>query len=163
MPFIPFIVNYIIMNKTSLILIIAIIALLILGIFLGRDDAQTIDETTADITLENSDEFVRKFNVQHAYNDGEHTFAGIINTPTPCYKIKVDSEETEQGIALMVTTESSDDSCAQVETAQPFLYKVVGPETVSGNAMINDEKVELNLFEKDEVVEIDLGQFEAKG
>ena len=151
------------MNKTSLILIIAIIALLFLGIFLGRDDAQTIDETIENTTTENSDELVRKFNVQHSYNDGEHTFAGIINTPTPCYEIIVDSEETDRGVALMVTTESSDDSCAEVETAQPFLYKVVGPETISGNAMINDEIVELNLFEKDEVVEINLDQFDTKG
>ncbi len=151
------------MNKTSLTLIIAIIVLLILGMFLGKDDAQTVNDKSTDTNVTESDELVRKLNVQHSYNDGEHIFAGIINVPTPCHNVDVSSEDSEGGVALSIDLTTTDDTCTQVVTSKSFLYSVMADEEVSSEAMVDGEKVELNLFEKDSIEEIDVDSFSSKG
>lgn len=151
------------MNKTSLTLIALIILLLGIGIFLGRNDAQTVDERGVSINDLNDTDPARKFNVQYAYEDGTHTFAGIINVPTSCDTVVTSSTEDKDGVMLIVDIETSDDLCTQVITPRPFLYSVIGDEKVNSTALVNGEIVELNLFPKESVEEIDITQFETKG
>ncbi len=83
--------------------------------------------------------------------------------PTPCHALEVTSTEDDNGVALNVAVEASDDACAQVVTPKTFVYTVEGGELVNPVAMIGEEKVELNLFEKESVEEVDLSRFETKG
>lgn len=150
------------MNKTSLILIILIVLLLGLGIFLGRNDAQTVSEQNEDITGE-VDETYRKFNVQHSYDDGVHAFAGIVNTPTECHAVIPSSSEDEDGVMLMIEVTDNNEGCTEVITPKSFLYQVEGGELVNPLGKVNDEIVEINLFPRESVDDIDLSQFESKG
>lgn len=150
------------MNKTSIILIVAIVLLVILGIFLGKDDAQTANEkNTGETSGESLD---RKFDVQHSYEDGEHAFAGIINAPTPCHTVEVESKESKEGVQLIVSVDSEEETCAQVVTQKSFLYTVESDmEEVAPQAMINGESVDLNIFPRETIDAIDLDDFSVKG
>jgi len=152
------------MNKTSLTLIALIIFLLGLGIFLGRNDAQTAGEKDgeANSAFEQEGE-KRKFNIQHSFEKGTHTFAGTVNLPTPCHTLEVSSNEDADGVMIDVAVDTTDDACAQVNTPKSFVYTVEGGEKVNPLGTIGGEVVEMNLFEKETVEEIDLEQFEAKG
>jgi len=150
------------MNKTSLTLIALIVVLLFLGIFLGRNDAQTADEKNADSSSEQDGER-RKFNVQYSYEDEMHTFAGVVNLPTPCHTLDVSSTEDDDGVMLSIAIDAADDACAQVVTQKSFMYTVEGDEKVNPLGTIEGEIVEINIFKKDSVEEIDLTQFETKG
>jgi hypothetical protein len=152
------------MNKTSLSLIALIVVLLGIGIFLGRNDAQTSDEkNSGENSAFDQDGERRKFNLQHSYEDGTHTFAGIINVPTPCHTVEVSSTEDKDGVMVDVAIESSEEGCAQVVTSQSFIYSVIGNEKVNPLGVVSGEVVEINLFPKNTVEEIDLSQFETKG
>jgi len=150
------------MNKTSLTLIALIVILLGIGIFLGRNDAHTVAEKDAEVASEQEGQR-RKFNVQYSYEEGTHTFAGIVNLPTPCHAITVSSTEDADGVMLDVAIENPEEGCAQVVTAKSFIYSVEGAELVNPLGKVNNEIVEINLFPRDTAGDIDLSQFDSKG
>jgi len=80
----------------------------------------------------------------HKFENGSHTFSGIINLPTPCHQISYDATITEsypQQIMLDFSITNLSEFCAQVITAVPFEITVLADENASLAVRANNEPV----------------------
>lgn len=134
------------MNKTSLIIIVGVIAVLLLSwLFFWRDnpnvsvpkgDAEVVEDSGVLITA------------KHEYKDGIHSIAGEVGLPTPCHILMTGSEVKNNGLEAVLTFESSTkaDMCAQVITPARFKIDFEATEDAVISALWNGKKAELNLI-----------------
>ncbi|NCS98615.1 hypothetical protein GW764_00330 [Candidatus Parcubacteria bacterium] len=90
-------------------------------------------------------------NVKHQYNDGVHAYVGYFTTPTPCHLHEADivypSAEGEPYLLEVTYEANPDEMCAQVITDREFEVSFEAEESIDVIASINDEVVNLNIFE----------------
>lgn len=102
-------------------------------------------------------------NVKHQYKDGVHTFAGAIETPTPCYDARaiiVSGDVNE----IQVTTEPQPvEVCAQVLSEKPFMVTHTSPADAQFLMTVNGELVNMNQFDIDPDIDINTVDILIKG
>ena len=88
--------------------------------------------------------------VAHHFSGGLHTYAGAIETPTPCYKVasKIFSQKSiPEIIEISFNTKDSGDICAQVITPQEFMVSFSAGSDAKVSARLNGSPVDLSVTE----------------
>jgi len=102
-------------------------------------------------------------NVKHQYKDDTHSFAGSIETPTPCYDVFAMVIPGDSPEIQITTEEQRDVMCAQVITEHDFLVTYRGDANIEFIATLNGEPVYLNRFEIDPSEDIESFEIFIKG
>ena len=88
--------------------------------------------------------------VAHHFSGGLHTYAGAIETPTPCYKVssKIFSQKsTPEIIEISFNTKDSGGICAQVITPQEFMVSFSAGSDAKVSARLNGSPINLSVIE----------------
>jgi hypothetical protein len=149
-------------NKKNIIISIVVIAILALGI---NALISTKDEDSNKAGTLVSDYFVSTIQVKHQYKDGNHTYVGSLDLPSPCFSIDAYGTKNDDGGATIVinTPENKEDICAQVVTTKVFRVEILGDATMTVKGVLNGKDVQLNLFEVPADQDIDQFEINIKG
>ena len=91
---------------------------------------------------------VEIISVNHQFEDGKHTIVGNLTLPTPCHSYNAVPNFQEDGtVVVEITTESSDEMCAQVITDATFRVEFEGDEDLVFMGTLNDNPIIFNVFE----------------
>ncbi len=134
------------MNKTSLITIVGVIAVLLLSwLFFWRDNPNVSVPKEDSGVVEDSGVLIT---AKHEYKEGVHTIAGEVGLPTPCHILATDYIMKSGPREVVLTFESSTkaDACAQVITPARFKIDFKATEDAAISALWNGKKAELNLI-----------------
>jgi hypothetical protein len=144
------------MDKRSNVLVIALFVLIVIGMFVFayikskelQAPSQTID-TPRSTDTDNSLVMPDRITAKHYYLDGQHTFAGEIDMPTPCDLITVKSQVAEsfpEQITLEFRLINNAENCPTVTTVQRFITTPIqASEEANIKATFDGKLVELNL------------------
>lgn len=88
--------------------------------------------------------------VAHFYSNGEHTYFGYIETPTPCHElsseIQVKQTKPEQ-VTLSFETKSIAETCIQVISKQAFAFIFTAEKDAVVGAILNGEIFDFEVTE----------------
>ena len=89
-----------------------------------------------------------KLKVTHAFVQDTHTYRGLIDVPTPCFKLSaqakvVQAEKQRAEIDILASEDQSQGVCAQVVTTKEFSVSFKAPQDVEVIARVNAQDVEL--------------------
>lgn len=142
------------MDKKSIILVIALFAMIIAGMFIfaylkrGEIAAQPPVETTIP-TEEVMYPEITRIDAKHYYIDGTHTFVGELIMPTSCDLVQGEAavmESMPEQIRLDFTVINNADTCAQVMSVQRFKIEAIASAEATVSATFMGREVELNLI-----------------
>lgn len=157
-------------SKKTIAIVIAIIVIIIIGAgfyfsYNKKSGVQTTTEDQIPLKGESNSSYQMTFiNARHQYKNGKHTYAGVIDLPTPCYNVSVVAVPAGAGkYTLKFTTSKTDGVCAQVITPRPFKVEFAAPKTITVNATLDDKDITLNVLEVKEGEDIDRVDFNDKG
>jgi hypothetical protein len=102
-------------------------------------------------------------NVKHQYKDGIHTFAGAVETPTPCYDTRAIIVNGDVNEIQILTEAQAVEVCAQTVTEQPFKVSHQSAPDAQFLMTVNGELVNMNQFDIDADVDIDTVEVLIKG
>lgn len=155
------------MQKTTTGVFIAIIGIVaIAGALLYAAKQNTPQEQTPREEAQRQETITptQTINVKHQYKNGEHIFAGTVDTPTPCYDIEaVVLPGDVPEIHITTRQQEGVEMCAQVITEKPFKVSHAASESTQFLATVNDEPVNMNQFDIDADVDIDTVEILIKG
>jgi len=145
------------MNTRAITLSVVLFGLLIAGMFvfayLGRTELQAPEEQPQDGTTPPATStipgFVERIDAKHFFINGEHTFAGTIELPTPCHLLQVDASVLEsypEQVVLDFTVLNNAEMCPQVITPQRFKVSVSASKQAVVSARWAGQPIELNLI-----------------
>lgn len=140
-------------KKTWGIIVLLVIISFVLIINYNNNKVEKIeDQTERDQAIEDLVEKPKTtINVKHKYEDGTHSYVGFFDAPTPCHIYDtnvVEPTDDEEPYLIEITHEPNEDEiCAQVITQREFDISFEAEEAVDVIASINDEIVNLNVFE----------------
>ena len=129
---------------------ILVVILVLTGTAIYQFNQNRLDNDIIERRDEIRDETVvptQTINTNHQYRDGEHVFVGTITLPTPCHSFNAEAVELENETEIRITTDSSDEMCAQVLTDRQFRVSFQASEDQPVIATVNGELVNLNIFE----------------
>jgi hypothetical protein len=154
------------MQKTTMWVLVAIIGIVGIAAIIyvttktvepvaptAREEAQQQDALMPTKTIQ----------VKHQYKDGNHTFMGMIETPTPCYNVTAVILPGDVPEIKITTQEQPDTICAQVISEKQFTVRFTGPEDTQFLTTVNDEPVNMNQFDIDPDVDIESVEIFIKG
>jgi len=142
------------MTTRGIIIIVALFVLIVIGMFTFSYMKKTEIDTPAQPPVVVEDEVVPyadivRIDATHYFIDGEHTFVGELNMPTPCDLLEggaVVMESYPEQIRLDFTVINTADSCTQVITSQRFMVSASASEEATVTATFMGREVELNLI-----------------
>lgn len=144
------------MDKRSNILVVVLFILIVIGMFVFaylKSNELEAPATVPEVPSTNDDNQSLSFDritAKHYFIDGQHTFAGVIDMPTPCDLLTVDvrvAESFPEQIFLDFNVVNNAETCASVITPQRFLSTTVqASEGASVQATFKGKSVELNLI-----------------
>jgi len=155
------------MQKTSTGVFIALIIIAVIAgaVYYTRNTGNGADQTAREeAQQEDAVTPTQTINVKHQYKDGSHIFAGVIETPTPCYVVNailLPGDVNE--IRITSTPQEDADMCAQVVTEKPFMVSHAAAEDAQFLTTVNDELVNMNQFDIDQDVDISTVEIYIKG
>ncbi len=141
------------MDKRTFILSIAILALIVVGMFTFahlknqelKQDPVVVEET-ADLVPYSE---ITRIDAKHYFRDGQHTYVGEILMPTPCDLLTTEAlvmESFPEQIKLQFSVINNSDTCAQMLTPQRFLITATASGEAVAAAIFMGRVVELNLI-----------------
>lgn len=138
------------MNKKTSLWIAIIIILILIGVAIySSQKAKKIDYSSE--RNKAIEEVVQRpaitLNAKHQYRDGEHTFLGTLELPSPCHTYNAEVIPGEELTEIALTYEASNQLCAQVITERQFRVSFSAEEEVDVIATLNGETVNLNIFD----------------
>jgi|SRR5581483_2877532 len=139
------------------VIAIVIIILIAIGFYASYKANQSGNQPT-DTGSQTSDNTqtqpqAQTINVKHQYKNGTHTYAGVLDVPSPCYTISnkvVTDPATPNKVTIAFTsanTASTGTVCAQVITSRSFKVSFPGVKNASVNATLDGNPLILNVFE----------------
>lgn len=141
------------MDKKSIILVVSLFILIVAGMFIFAymKKAEITQPTTPVVVEEVTVPYsqVTRITAKHFIIDGEHTFVGEIELPTPCDLLQVTSavqESYPEQITLDFTVINNAEVCAQVVTMQRFMVSASASPEAKVTARFMGRDVELNLI-----------------
>lgn len=156
-------------NKKTTAIIIAVIVIILIGAgFYFSSKKSGVQTTTEDqIPLKNGSDSsyeITAINARHQYKNGKHTYAGVIDLPTPCHTVSVTAVPAGANkYTLQFTTKTTDEICAQVITPRPFRVEFTAPKNITVDANLDGKLITLNILEVKEGEDIDSVNFNDKG
>lgn len=140
------------MDKKSIILVVSLFILIVAGMFIFAYMKKTeISQTPPPVAEEEvvvPYPQITRINATQYIIDGEHTFVGEIELPTPCDLLQVSSsvqESLPEQIVLDFAVINNAEMCAQVMTMQRFMVTASASDEATVRAMFMGRAVELNL------------------
>ena len=106
------------------------------------DDMEVVDEP-------NLYPGITRIEAKHFYADGKHTFAGVVELPTPCDLLQAEAmvaESMPEQVTLDFTVINNSEACIQVISQQRFLVEATASENATVRARFMGRDVELNLI-----------------
>ncbi|MCH7529959.1 hypothetical protein IIB50_02465 [Patescibacteria group bacterium] len=140
--------------SVSLIAVLIVFGLMLLGYAAySKDGRFSFDQYKKD-KIQQEDNLSTKsagsLAITHFYSDGEHTYFGHIETPTPCHElssqIQVRQTKPEQ-VTLSFETKSIAGACAQVISKQAFALTFSAERDAVVRAIFNGELFDLEVTE----------------
>lgn len=157
-------------NKKSMAIIIAIIVIVLIGAgfyFSYKKNAVQTTTTEDQIPLKgdsSSSYGITAINARHQYKNGKHTYAGVIDLPTPCHTVNVEAVPSGAGkYTLKFTTQTTDEICAQVITPRPFKVEFAAPKNITVDATLDGKLMIFNVLDVKEGEDINNVDFSDKG
>lgn len=93
-------------------------------------------------------------NAKHQYRNGEHTFLGSFEIPTPCHSYNAEVIKREAGdgsdepvTEIALSYQSTDQVCTEVIAEREFKVSFEGEQDDNVIATLNGELVNFNIFE----------------
>lgn len=156
------------MNKTTLIIIIAIVVLAAFGYIFYQSSQQQIQDGVLDLEPINTAPFEPKIIItaKHQFLDGVHLVAGDIDMPTPCDLLEWDVvilESFPEQVIIQFKTVNKAEICAQVITPARFRVEFEADGRASITATLNNDHIILNLIEVSESENLDDFEIFIKG
>jgi len=142
------------MDKKSIILVVSLFVLIVAGMFVfAYMKRAEIAQAPAPIPVVETEVLVpypqiTRITAMQYFIDGEHTFVGEIELPTPCDLLQATSQVQEsypEQIVLDFTVINTSEVCAQVITIQRFMVSATASSQATTRAMFMGREVELNL------------------
>ena len=135
-------------NSKPLVIGAIIVAVLVIGFVLFQGSTKGGEEPPVGVTA-TPETMPLTVNAKHLYKDGEHTYRGIVETPTPCYDVAATAKATSDYNVYQIDITSKDRGgvCAQLITDKDFEVSFKAPVDAPVRATLNGKLVELNLLE----------------
>ncbi len=144
---------YFVHMKNKIITVVALIVLLAVVIY-GYEMVFKKPLVESPTNVEDMDTEMMRLDIKEQYDNGMYTFAGTIQTPTPCYEViaeasvaPTNSEIDQYEINIYVTPPPSDVVCADVISNKDYKVSFEAPKDAEIKAFINGAEYELNRFE----------------
>ncbi|MBM2817915.1 MAG: hypothetical protein HW401_505 [Parcubacteria group bacterium] len=156
-------------NKKSTAIIIAVIVIILIGAGFyfssKKSGVKTTNEDTIPLKDGSSSSYeITAINARHQYKNGKHTYAGVVDLPTPCHSVTVTAVASGTGkYTLKFVTKTTDEICAQVITPRPFKVEFTAPKNITVDASLDGKLITLNVLEVKEGENIDNIDFNDKG
>ncbi len=138
------------MEKRTIILIVALFALVVIGMFtytyIKKSEMSQIPVVETPVL--NEDPLGVHIDAKHFYIDGVHTFVGEMTMPTPCDLLEVNSvvqESYPEQVRLDFTVINNSKTCEQIATNQRFMISVTASPEAKFSATYLGKPAELNL------------------
>lgn len=139
------------MDKRSIVLVVSLFLFIIVGMFVFAYLKKT-EITQVPVVVPEVEEVmypeITRITAKQFYIDGEHTFVGEIEMPTPCDLLEVSAEIREsfpEQIVLNFSVINTAEMCAQVITSQRFSVSASASDKALVSATFMGRPVELNL------------------
>lgn len=140
------------MNSSKIKSIQLIIVVIVLGaaiIYFSSmktgDDAM-LDPNKIDYTdVANINENIETLAITKTYEDGMHTFSGVLTVPTPCHEIETEAlvaESFPEQVEVRINVVDTQGVCAQVLTDKPYEVSFQASELAKIRGYVNDVPVE---------------------
>lgn len=84
--------------------------------------------------------------LRHQFKDGEHTFVGQLDVPTPCHTVLARVLPSNKSL-IEITTKSKEEVCAQTVTNKSFGVKFEGEKDTVFSATLNGQPIEINIID----------------
>ncbi|MBI5138425.1 MAG: hypothetical protein HZA95_01340 [Candidatus Vogelbacteria bacterium] len=122
-------------------------------------EAPVADQTTTPIAI----------NTKHLYQNGTHTYRGIVQTPTPCYDVIASITQGPGSLdnksipvqTININTKDKGMNCVQAATDKEFKVSFEGPVDLPINVTLNGRPALLNIMEVESEAELE-GAFDFK-
>lgn len=143
------------MPKRTIILFVVLFAAIVAGMFafayLKRTELAVppTPSTQVDQASATGTPYVTRVDAKHYFIDGTHTFAGVIDMPTPCHLLEaavVVRESYPEQVGINFSVINNADVCAQVITPQRFLVSAAASKEAEIVATWEGIPIELNLI-----------------
>lgn len=129
-----------------------IIALAVLAVFATGGISWYILQRSAATTNEsNVPGTMRVVRVDHYYQDGTHTYKGILTVPTPCHEVTSQvtvMESHPEQVTIDLKEQGASNFCAQVITQVPFEVDFKASKDARVTATLDGAPVILKVTEK---------------
>jgi hypothetical protein len=103
-------------------------------------------------------------NAKHQYKDGQHTFLGSFEVPTPCHSYNAEVKRNEgQLTEIALSYAVSEEVCVQTVDEKQFKVTFEAPEDEDVIATLNGVAVNFNIFEVGEDEDISKVELFIKG
>ncbi|GEM_PF-6763947 len=135
-------------NSKSLLVGAVVLLVAILGYagYRQMNAAGPVEKPTATSTPE--EVLPLAINAKHLFENGTHTYHGVVTTPTPCYDVTATATSPDAGATYVITITTKDrgEVCAQVLTDKEFEVSFTGnPYTVQ--TTLDGKPAQLNVIE----------------
>lgn len=143
------------MNKKTIILIVALFALIVAGMFfyaqLKKNELQQVEVVQTADQPPAADPYssISQIDAKHYFIDGVHTLVGEVNMPTPCDLLEaqaVVAESYPEQVTIEFSVINTADTCAQVITTQRFMVDFSASWEAAMRATFMGRDIELNLI-----------------
>lgn len=141
------------MEKRTIVLFVILFAVTVAGMFtfayLKRTEMVAPTPTPIVDAASSSAQYVSRIDAKHYYINGVHTFAGVIDMPTPCDLLNAQARVMEsfpEQVIIDFTVINNAESCVQVITPQRFKVSATASKEARVSALWNGQTVELNLI-----------------
>ena len=134
--------------KNKIITIVVLVAVLAVSIY-GYEMVfkKPLVESPVEDTTET---MMSSLDVKEQYNNGVYTYAGKIQTPTPCHTVDAKAmsvDENIYAINITITPPAEGIMCAQVISEKDYKVTFAAPENAIVKAYINGIEYKINPFE----------------
>lgn len=146
-------------QKTQRVLVSLVTVLVVFGIVLfgysaySKDGRFSFEKYKKEKIQEENNQPVKNVGnlaMAHFYSDGEHTYLGHIETPTPCYNLSsqvfVEQSKPEQ-VTMSFVTVNTAEACIQIISQQVFTFAFSADEEIVVSAILNNKLLNLKITE----------------
>lgn len=143
------------MNQRSIVLFVVLFVVIVAGMFtfayLKRSEQVAPPTTPAPVVdaASSTVPYVTRVDAKHYFVNGVHTFAGIIDMPTPCHLLEAATkvlESNPEQVVIDFTVINNAEVCAQVITPQRFKVEATASREAVIRATWEGVQIELNLI-----------------
>ena len=146
------------MSQKSITLVIALLVVVVVGMFWfaylerSADEVTTTPPTLPEAPTVQIPGYLERINAKQYVTSTGHVIVGEVVTPTPCDLIEVAPQVREsypEQVELQFTVINNDDMCAQVLTTQRFRADVTASAKATFTATYQGQPLILNLVPAD--------------